>query len=263
LQASERDAAELADRLMSAVREAGAMAKSYLAAGLKHWTKGKDSPVSEADLAADALLKEQLSVPGIGWLSEETEDNPTRLGMRRVWVVDPIDGTRAFIAGLPDWSISAALVEDGRPVMGAIYAPVDDEMFFAIAGAGATCNGKAMTATSGSTLTGAKVSGPKRTVDLLQSSEPGIVAVPRVHSLALRFARIAQGRLDAAFAGGNSRDWDLAAADVIVHEAQGLLTTLAGEPVIYNRPVPIHSALVAAGRSRHPVLSDILRARMT
>lgn len=252
----------LVGRLTSAVRDAGALASTSLKAGLKHWTKGKDSPVSEADLAVDALLKERLATPGIAWLSEETEDDPARLDARLVWVVDPIDGTRAFIAGFPDWTISAALVEDGRPVMGAVFAPVGDEFFFATVGGGATCNGVAIQPNDGGTLAGARIAGPRKAIERLQSDEPALVAVPRVHSLALRFARVAQGTLDAAFATGDSHDWDLAAADLIIHEAGGNLTTLAGEPVIYNRRNPVHGPLIGAGRFRQPLLRGILRAQM-
>src|SRR3954468_22000109 len=135
--------------LTAAVRDAGALALTTFQGTLKHWTKGKDSPVSEADLAVDALLKDRLCAPGFGWLSEETDDDPARLDERRVWVIDPIDGTRAYIAGLPDWTISAALVEDGRPVLAALFAPVEDEMFLATAGGGAAFNGVPIRVTDG------------------------------------------------------------------------------------------------------------------
>lgn len=244
------------------MRDAGALALTTFQGALRHWTKDRDSPVSEADLAVDALLKARLAMPGIGWLSEETEDDPARLAARRVWVVDPIDGTRAYIAGLPDWTISAALVEDGRPIVAALYAPVGNEFFLAIAGAGATCNGMAIQVTGEATLAGTRIAGPKRALEELARHEPTLVIQPRVHSLALRLARVAQGTFDAAFAGGNSHDWDLAAADLLVHEAGGILTTLAGESAIYNRPEPVHGPLIAAGRPRARLLSDLLRSRL-
>jgi myo-inositol-1(or 4)-monophosphatase len=258
LPASER--AVIADQLAQAVREAGDLALTTFNASLKHWIKGKDSPVSEADIAVDNLLRERLLaiVPSAGWLSEETEDDPTRLSKRRVWVVDPIDGTRAYIAGLVDWTISAALVEDGRPIVAALFAPAENEFFGAIVGEGAICNGQRITATEGESLEGARLSGPRRTVEQLTVAVPSIMALPRVHSLALRFARVAQGRLDAALSGGNSHDWDLAAADLLVHEAYGALTTLAGDRILYNRPEPVHGPLVAAGRLRHQALRNAL-----
>ena len=176
-------------------------------------------------------------------------------------MVDPIDGTRAFIAGREDWSVSAALVVDGRPVVAALYAPVTDELFLATAGGGATRNDVAILASAGGSLDGARIGGPKRMLERIAQHGPGIVAMPRVHSLALRLARVAHGELDAAVAGGNGHDWDLAAADLLVHEAGGMMTALDGQTLIYNRPEPVHGVLIAAGRERHAALVDLVRAQ--
>ena len=245
--------------IAAAVREAGALALASFKAPIRSWLKEGDSPVSEADLAVDALLHERLGAagPDYGWLSEESEHDPARLAAARVWIVDPIDGTRAFLAGLPDWTISVALAEAGRPIVAALYAPVTDEMFFAIAGGGATHNDRPITASDGTSLAGARVAGPERR--LARLTEFGIAPEPKVHSLALRIARVAQGRLDVALAGGNAHDWDLAAADLLVHEADGVLTTLAGETLTYNRPILTHGALIAAGRARHHAMSELMR----
>ena len=125
----------LRDRLASVVREAGALALQTFRGQLVSWTKGASSPVSEADIAVDALLRERLlNIRDAGWLSEETEDDPARLRRDEVWVVDPIDGTRAYLAGSPEWVIAAALVCAGRPVVAALYAPVSDELFLSVAG---------------------------------------------------------------------------------------------------------------------------------
>jgi myo-inositol-1(or 4)-monophosphatase len=257
------DRAELRDRLGTAVREAGALALQTFRGELKSWIKGASSPVSEADLAVDALLRERLlTIRDAGWLSEETEDDPARLQRADVWVVDPIDGTRAYLAGLPDWAISAALVHAGRPVVAALYAPVTDELFQAIVGRGATLNGVPIRASTGEWLAGATFSGAKRRLDSLASVEPLIKTMPRVPSLALRLARVATGAIDGTFAAPNSRDWDLAAADLLVHEAGGLISTLTGQMLIYNRPDPVHGALVAAGRARHAVLLSLIRDRL-
>jgi myo-inositol-1(or 4)-monophosphatase len=259
LPASDLDA--ISKILTAAVRDGGAVALRTFKGELKHWTKAGDSPVSEADMAVDALLKTRLAMPGVGWLSEETEDDPVRLSHRRIWIADPIDGTRAYIAGLPDWTIAVALVEDGRPLLGCVYAPVTDEMFFAEAGKGATHNGTRIMTADATGLSGARLNGPRRAMDELQNLQPDLQILPRIHSLALRFCRVAQGELDGAYAGGNSKDWDLAAADLLVHEAGGLLTSLAGEAVQYNRPEPAHVPLVAAGRLRSPALRKLLAAR--
>jgi myo-inositol-1(or 4)-monophosphatase len=257
------DRAAVRDRLAGAVREAGLLALKTFRGEIKSWTKGASSPVSEADLAVDALLRERLlDIHPAGWLSEETEDDPARLQCPDVWVVDPIDGTRAYLAGLADWAVSVALVSAGRPVVAALYAPVTDEMFLAVAGGGATLNAAPIAASRSEALAGARFSGPKKRLDSLAAIEPRIEPMPRVPSLALRIARVATGALDGSFAGPNSHDWDLAAADLLVHEAGGLITTLTGQSLTYNRSNPIHGALVAAGRARHAVLLGLIRDRL-
>jgi myo-inositol-1(or 4)-monophosphatase len=257
------DRAGLLDHLAGAVRAAGELALRTFRAELKSWTKGKTSPVSEADLAVDALLRERLlTILDAGWLSEETEDDAARLGRTEIWVVDPIDGTRAYLAGLPDWAISAALVSGGRPVLAALFAPASDELFLAAAGGGATLNGTPIHASRGDHLAGARFLGAKRRLDTLAAVEPRIVTVPRVPSLALRLARVATGVVDGTFVAPNSHDWDLAAADLLLHQAGGVLTTLTGQSLIYNRRDPVHGALVGAGRARHGVLLRLIRDRM-
>jgi myo-inositol-1(or 4)-monophosphatase len=153
------------------------------------------------------------------------------------------------------------LVAGGRPVAAALYAPVTEELFLATAGGGATRNNAALHVSSGTGLEGARVGGPKRMLDRMTLDGSGVVAMPRIHSLALRLARVADGGLDAAIAGGNGHDWDLAAADLLVHEAGGLMTALDGRPLIYNRPDPVHSMLIAAGRERHAALAALVRAQ--
>ena len=245
--------------LRAAVREGGALALQKFRSPFKSWTKERDSPVSEVDIAVDALLRERLmAVAGCAWLSEESVDDPARLDAASVWIVDPIDGTRAFIAGREDWVISAALVHRGRPVLGAIYVPVENALFFARTGEGASVNGTPVTTNAGGEFHGARASGPKRLIEALQMHYP-VEAAARVHSLALRLARVATGALDIAFAGGNSHDWDIAAADLIVHEAGGVLTDLDGANVIYNRPDPVHRVLVAVDRGRHHRVVRALR----
>src|SRR5664280_2059137 len=205
--------AGLRTSLEAVMREAGDLARATARGPLKRWTKGDDdSPVSEGDIAVNDLLRARLSdlVPGAGWLSEETEALPDR-ALPLAWVVDPIDGTRAYISGRADWTISVALVENGRPVLAALFAPVTDEMFLAVQGKGAVKRG--------ATLERARLAGPKRYLDKLAGLAPSMLAQPKVFSLALRLARVAHGELDAAFASPGSHDWDLAAADLLVHEA--------------------------------------------
>jgi myo-inositol-1(or 4)-monophosphatase len=253
--------APLKDELAAIMREAGALAAGSFGGQLKHWTKHGGSPVTEADIAVDRLLRERLTrlVPDVGWLSEESEDDRARLGAARLWIVDPIDGTRAYVSGRTDWAVSVALVEDGRPVAGAIFAPLEDGLYLATAGGGATRDGSSMAASAGGDLAAARVAGPKPLIESFAKSAAGVVAEPRVHSLALRMARTAAGRIDIAFASADSHDWDLAAADLIVHEAGGALTSFEGRPIIYNSAEARHGALVAAGRARHARVVEIVR----
>jgi myo-inositol-1(or 4)-monophosphatase len=260
LPASER--AALRDGLEAVMREAGDLARATSRGAYKSWTKGEDrSPVSDADIAVNDLLRQRLAklAPQACWLSEETEEHPPT--STSAWIVDPIDGTRAYIAGRADWTISVALVEDARPVLAALYAPVTDEMFLALRGEGATLNGAALATSGGQGLARAKIAGPKRYLERLGALDAGIVAQPKVHSLALRLARVAQGELDAAFASPGSHDWDLAAADLLVHEAGGLMTDFAGRPLRYNARRIRHGALIAAGPARHGTLIDLVRDR--
>ncbi|MCK0206984.1 3'(2'),5'-bisphosphate nucleotidase CysQ [Starkeya koreensis] len=249
------DPAIAARHLADAVVAAGAVAVAMFREGVKSWSKHNDSPVTEADLAVDLMLRERLSLigPGYGWLSEETADEPSRLSRRRVWIVDPIDGTRAYMAGGQDWCVEAALVEDGRPIAGALFAPVTDELFVAVLGGGATRNGQAIEVSRTHALGGAVVDGPAPWLNHIDRAGP-LRRVTRIRSLALRIARVATGELDAALASPNGNDWDLAAADLLVHEAGGRLTTLDGHPLAYNAPVPRHGALVSAGSVLHPAL---------
>ncbi len=219
---------------------------------LRNWTKGASSPVSEADIAVNDLIRERLQTvtPEYGWLSEESADDPARLDNALVWIVDPIDGTRGYLAGRHDWCVSAALVEHGSPILGAVFAPVTKEFFLAERGGGTTLNGVPISSADGVALDYTRIAGPKPLVERL--GMPGGASLhPRIGSLALRLCRVADRGLDAAFAGGQSRDWDLAAADLIVHEANGRMTALAGDAIVYNRADVTHGVLVAAGRDRH------------
>ena len=254
-----RDVALLKDT----VREAGALALSLFRTELKNWTKGASSPVSEADIAVNDLLENRLrsATPDYGWLSEESADDEARLGKPLVWIVDPIDGTRSYLAGREDWCVSVALVEGDSPLLAAVFAPVSDEFFFASRGSGAARNEVAIHATSGTGLDFSRIAGPKPLVERLNRGPGEISLYPRIGSLALRLCRVAEGRLDAAFAGGQSRDWDLAAANLIVQEANGNMTALSGDPILYNCQEVTHGVLVAAGRDRHAGIVEHFRNR--
>ena len=252
-----RDAALLRE----AVREAGRLALSMFRTDLKKWTKGGSSPVSEADIAVNDLLEGRLrrATPDYGWLSEESADDESRLSKKLVWIVDPIDGTRRYLGGHEDWCVSVALVSTAmaRPVLAAVFAPASDEFFFAARGQGAMLNDRPIRAAPGTDIDFARIAGPKPLIEkLIVRVKPRAGEIqlhPRIGSLALRLCRVAQGALDAAFASGESRDWDIAAADLIVREAGGRVGELSprsGACMFYNRADVKHGALVAAGRYR-------------
>lgn len=252
--------AEVTQELAAAVTEAGGIALRMFREGCKSWIKDGHSPVTEADIAVDELLRTRLLafLPSAGWLSEETADNPERMQRNEIWVVDPIDGTRAFVDRNSDWTISAAFVVGGRPAAAALFAPVTNELYLATKDQGATLNGAKIAANLRSELAGAKVGAPKQRLRQFEKSGVNLDSTLKIHSLALRMARVASGHLDAALASANSHDWDLAAADLIVHEAQGMLSTLQGDLPSYNRAVAVHPELAAAGSRLHPALLHAL-----
>ncbi len=254
--ASERSRTVNSDEelLHSAVREAGALAAEYFHGDNQSWTKDDGTPVSAADLAVDQLLRESLKTarPDYGWLSEETEDNADRLTSRRVWVVDPIDGTRSFLAGGEHWCIAAALIEDGRPLIGTVFLPLGDKMYSASLGGGAWLNDEPLTVSARNDLAGSRMIAHKNILQPHRWRTPWPeVDVGMTTSLALRLCLVADGSFDAALAVGSKCDWDLAAGDLIVHEAGGQVSDLAGARLFYNRPVTRQTGLVASGSNLH------------
>jgi myo-inositol-1(or 4)-monophosphatase len=259
--------------LRETIREAASLALPFFEAGghtrARVWSKTGGSPVTEADVAVDTFLKIRLSalLPEAAWLSEETSDDSVRLGHDLVWIVDPIDGTRAFLTGHPDWSIAVALLSGGEPLLGFVHAPATDRFYEARAGAGATCDGRPITVSALGILDGARVAGPKPMIDRLgrgatrNGAAPAFVPVERVPSLALRIARVAEGIIDVGLISEDARDWDLAAADIILREAGGSVSMLDGQPTRYNRPEPIHGALIAAPHGLRDQIVDALDGR--
>ena len=257
-------AAEALALLVPIVRQAGEIGLGFVKSGAKAFVKKDASPVTEADLAINRFLSEQLRglSPAIGWLSEEDGDDGERLKYRQVFILDPIDGTRGFIAGNGEWAVSVGLVEDGKPLAGVLYRPTTDELYAAARGLGATRNGERLAVTPGPAQATATIAGPKPVIELLQGDLPQIRRLPSLASLALRLAAVAEGKCDAALAKPNACDWDIAAVDIILSEAGGRLTTLDGTDIAYNCPVPRHRTLVAAGLDRQDGLTALLRTRL-
>ena len=248
----------LLDAVGAVAREAGRIAMRSWRGDFEQWEKSPGDPVSEVDLAIDHFLRGELARldPEAGWLSEETVDDAERLLRSRVWVVDPIDGTRDFVRGRRGWAISVALVEAGRPVIGVLDAPARDEHWVASLGGGATRNGEALLASQREALIGARVP-----ADTLPRSDSDLVPVTKPNSIALRIAMIAADEADLVATLRWGQEWDIAAAALIASEAGATVTDAHGAPIRYNSTkgeafgvlaaaTPIHAAAVARLASR-------------
>lgn len=245
------------DLILSAARDAGALALSARAEGLKIWSKDGGSPVTDADLAVDALLKKTLGEarPDYGWLSEETADDPSRLATPRQFVVDPIDGTQSFMKGKPWFTVSIAVVEAGRPIAGVVHAPALDETYVATLGGGATLNGAAVSPSDTDDLEDAAMLGDAKMFAHPAWREPWPeMRIESRNSIAYRMCLVASGAFDAAVALSPKSEWDLAAADLIVRRAGAAVSDHKGRDFAYNRPVPQVPSLVCANQALAPLI---------
>ena len=240
------------------VREAGHIARKFYGGDYKRWSKDGGSPVTEADLAVNAYLCDVLTAarPGYGWLSEENADDPTRLTKREVFIIDPIDGTIAFLKNRPHFTICAAIVVEGRPLCGVVYNPISDELYSARRGGGAHRNGASIRVASREELEGCALLGDR--TQFARAPWPPMHVQNR-NSVAYRIVLVADGSADASVSLTAKRDWDLAAADIILQEAGGLLTDTSGATLIYNKPVTKQSSLVAANPALHAEIIGLLR----
>jgi myo-inositol-1(or 4)-monophosphatase len=195
-------------------------------------------------------------LPDAGWLSEETVDNPDRLSRSRVWVVDPIDGTRDYIRGRAGWAISIALVEDGRPVIGVLDASARNEVWRAVAGQGATLNGAAIHAGDRSDFSGARVP-----TDALPKADSDLVLVEKPNSIALRIAMVASDRADLVATLRWGHEWDIAAAILIAAEAGASVTDALGQPLAFNTPSAQAFGVLATTPGIHAAAVERLRER--
>jgi len=246
--------------LTEAAREAGALALKQRTPGLTIEKKPDGSPVTSADLAVDAFLTEALrsARPDYGWLSEETADNPDRLNAERVFMVDPIDGTRAYIRGKPWFVVSLAVVEHHRPVAAAIFAPALDELYLATCGGGATLNAQPIRASARDQLEDASMLGDAKMFGHPAWTQPW----PRMrfhdrNAIAYRMALVAAGVFDAAVAMSPKHEWDLAAGVLIAEEAGAAARDHKGRPLVFNTPRALCPSLVCAA----PALAPLILAR--
>jgi myo-inositol-1(or 4)-monophosphatase len=238
-----------------AVAEAGRLALAERDRGLKIWSKTGGSPVTSADMAVDRLLRDALlgARPDYGWLSEETADGPDRLARRRVFVVDPIDGTVAYMKNRPWWCIPVAVVEDGRPVAAVIHAPALAETFVATLGGGARLNDAPISAADTVDLDDAAVLADARLLEGPHWPEPWpAMRFEKRNAIAYRMALVAAGAFDAAIALTPKWDWDVCAGALIVEEAGGRVSDHHGGAWRFNRPDPRQNSLVCAAPGLHP-----------
>ena len=248
------------DLLDAAAREAGDLALRYFGRDPQSWTKGLTSIVSEADFAVDRLLADRLTSarPDYGWLSEETADNEARLQCRRVWIVDPLDGTKEFIQGIPEFCVAVALVEEGHPVLGVTYNPITREMFWSARGMGCHLNTEAVRVTRTRVLRRANV--------LASRSETargewevfhGRLKVSPTGSVAYKLALVAAGKGDATFTRSPKSEWDIASGAALLAEAGGTMTDIHGTMIRFNQRRVKVAGMIADNTVLHEQLVKI------
>ncbi len=245
-------------RLEAIVREAGRIALGmWPGAGhrLDAWEKSKGNPVCAADIAVDAFLLRELGalLPAAGWLSEETADDPARLGKDLIWLVDPVDGTRDFIRGRSGWAVSVALISGGRPLMGFLAAPARAEFWHAVAGRGSWRNGLRLAASTRSEFPGSRVP-----ADSLPREDRDLRMVAKPNSIALRAAMVAANEADLLATLRWGYEWDIGAAALIAREAGAAVTDAFGRPLNYNKRDPRAFGLLISA----PAIHDAAVARL-
>ena len=248
--------------LCEAVREAADIALDFSKRGFEVREKNPGDPVTEADLAVDEAVKKRLlgARPGYGWLSEESSGGADRLKAPRTWVIDPIDGTKGFVEGNHEWVVSVALVEDGRPVAAVIANPNTGQFVDAVKGGGTRLSGEPVHVTRVAALPGAKLGSSRNEQrrQLWQHLFPE-ASIEVVDAIAYKLALVAIGAIDAVIALRPKSDWDIAAGDLLITEAGGVMTDADGNVMVYNQPEIRKPDLVASG----PVIFPALRAALS
>lgn len=249
--------------LINAAREAGEIAKSFTGASAQTWEKPDGAgPVTEADLAVNDMLARDLCAarPDYGWLSEESQDTPERLSASRVFIIDPIDGTRSFIEGSDTWAHSLAIAENGKIIAAVVYLPLLDKIYTSEAGQGAFLNDAPIKASQRQELSGASVLAARPVMDSKNWAH-GVPEVRRSHrpSLAYRLSLVAEGRYDAMLTLRKTWEWDVAAGDLLLREAGALTTDRAGQALRFNNPDPRLPGMVAGGPAVQPALVSALK----
>lgn len=222
-----------------------------------------NNPLTDADLAADELLHTRLLalLPEAGWLSEETVDSPERLNQAFVWVVDPLDGTREFVMGIPEFTVSVALVELEQVVLGIIYNPATDELYVGMPGQGATLNGAPVAVSGRQALPGAAVDASRSERKRGEFAPvEDLVAVRTMGSIALKLARVAAGQCDATWSRGPKNEWDICAGVGLIQAAGGTCVDLFDQPIRFNQPQPQVPGIIGDNGRLHGEIVALLSA---
>ncbi len=251
-------------RITEALDRAAVILRDYTPGAIEHRRKEGGDPVTEADLAVNRVLQEILPRDGEGWLSEETADSRERLGRRRVWVVDPIDGTREFIAGIPEWCVSIGLVEDGQAVAGGIRNGSTGVTVLGATGSGVTLDGTPARTTGRHGLAGALVLASRTEVGRgeWKRFEGGSFQVKPTGSVAWKLAVVASGGADATWSLVPKHEWDVAAGVALVRSAGGYVTSPAGAPLSFNLANPKLPGLVACAPGLAGSVAELLGIRL-
>ncbi|MGH2272790.1 3'(2'),5'-bisphosphate nucleotidase CysQ [Anaerohalosphaeraceae bacterium U12dextr] len=243
-------------RIQEALAEAAKVVSAFTPGRIAAEKKAGGDPVTAADFALDKVLKEMLLGPGEGWLSEETADNPDRLNKQRVWIVDPIDGTREFVEGIPEWCISVGLVVKGKPVAGGILNPPAGQLFLGSLDTGVTLNGTPARATDKTTLAGARVLASRSEIrkGLWKPLESAPFTIVPCGSIAYKLAQVAAGLADATISLAPKNEWDVAAGAALV-AAGGGTTQIKNDPNrLFNRHNTLMDGFTACGQALYTLL---------
>jgi myo-inositol-1(or 4)-monophosphatase len=243
-----------------AVREAGSIIMRWYGSDYRVEEKSKGNPVTTADLEANAAIRKTIRerFPDDGWLSEEDKDNSTRLRSSRVWVVDPIDGTKEFIEGVPQFAVSVGFVVDGVPALGIVYNPAQGEFYRAVRGRGALLNDRPIHVSSRKEVDGALLtvsrSEPKHKFQLFADR----CRLDPIGSIAYRLAKVAGGDGDATLTFRSMHEWDICAGVLLVEEAGGVVVDGTGKRLVFNQRQPRFRGVVASNETLTPTLQGLL-----
>jgi myo-inositol-1(or 4)-monophosphatase len=255
------DFSSLMKQVTQITQAAGEAIMAHYRAAVNVSEKWPDNPVTDADLAADTLLRERLLelLPEAGWLSEETVDRPARLLCEYVWVVDPLDGTKEFVQGLPEFAVSVGLVKDGRPVLSVVLNPASGELYQGLTGNSVYLNGTPVGSAQTTDLAAARVeaSRTERTRGEFEPFEDHL-ALTSMGSIAYKLARVAAGQSDATWSRGPKNEWDICAGALLVELAGGRVVDLGGQPIYYNKPVPKTNGIIATNSHLYLAVRDLL-----